>query len=203
MIDLSSHVPRSRKRLPTTYLKPPYSESLHPISRKRGKSPGEAASPLTGGIQIPRKPTKEVKNPQRFPEPTVGGFILNPRGEVLLCHSKKWMDYYTIPGGHIELGERIVGALKREVMEEVGLDVEPVRLLLMQEAIYSEEFHKPRHFIFLDYLCKSNTSEVQVDNKEIQSYIWVKPEAALKMRVDTFTMRLLKEYLATQSYPRE
>ena len=147
---------------------------------------------------MPRKPTPEEKNPQRYPEPTVGGFILNPQGEVLLCRSKKWKDYYTIPGGHIELGERIEEALMRDVREEVGLDVEPVKLLLMQEAIYSEEFHKRRHFIFLDYLCKSDTREAHVDNQEIQSYIWVKPEEALKLVVDTFTKRLLKEYLATR-----
>ncbi len=151
---------------------------------------------------MPRKSTQVEKNPQRYPEPTVGGFILNPNGEVLLCHSKKWRDYYTIPGGHIELGERIEEALKREVKEEVGLDVEPVRLLLMQEAIYSEQFHKRRHFIFLDFLCKSKSNEVQVDNQEIQSYFWVKPRKALKMRVDTFTKRLLEEYL-TMKLPKE
>jgi len=153
---------------------------------------------LIGGILVPEKPVQEEKNPQRYPEPTVGGFILNPKGEVLLCRSKKWRDYYTIPGGHIELGERIEEALKREVKEEVGLDVEPVRLLLMQEAIYSEEFHKRRHFIFLDYLCKSKSIEAHVDNQEIQSYIWVKPEEALKLHVDKFTKRLLKEYLTVK-----
>ncbi len=148
---------------------------------------------------MPHKPAQEEVNPQRYPEPTVGGFIINPRGEVLLCHSRKWRDYYTIPGGHIELGERIEEALKREVKEEVGLDVEPVRLLLMQEAIYSEEFHKRRHFIFLDYLCESKSTEVRIDNQEIQSYIWVKPRRALEKRVDTFTKRLLEKYLATKS----
>jgi nucleoside triphosphatase len=148
---------------------------------------------------MPQEPAQEEKNPQRYPEPTVGGFILNPKGEVLLCRSEKWKDYYTIPGGHIELGERIEDALKREVKEEVGLDVEPVRLLLMQEAIYSEEFHKRRHFIFLDYLCMSKSSDVRVDNAEIQSYIWVKLKEALKLHVDAFTMRLLKEYLAIKS----
>ncbi len=135
---------------------------------------------------MPEKPTKEERNPQRYPEPTVGGFILNLNGEVLLCHSKKWRDYYTIPGGHIELGERIEEALKREVKEEVGLNIEPVRLLLMQEAI-------------LDYLCKSSSIEVRIDNQEIQSYIWVKPEEALKLHVDTFTKKLLEEYLALKS----
>ena len=148
---------------------------------------------------MPQKQAQEEKNPQRYPEPTVGGFILNPKGEVLLCHSKKWMDNYTIPGGHIELGERIEDALKREVKEEVGLDVEPVRLLLMQEAIYSKEFYKRRHFIFLDYLCKARSNSVSIDNKEIQSYIWLKPREGLQLQVDTYTKRLLYAYLDAES----
>ncbi len=147
------------------------------------------------GIQMPQGKRVE-KNPQRYPEPTVGGLIVNRKGEVLLCRSEKWMEKYTIPGGHIELGEGIEEALKREVKEEVGLDVEPLRLLLMQEAIYSGEFYKRRHFIFLDYLCRTRTSRVRIDNKEIQSYLWVKPKDALQMPIDAFTRRLLKEYLA-------
>ncbi len=138
---------------------------------------------------------RKQKNPQRYPEPTVGGFIVNSKGEILLCRSEKWLDKYTIPGGHIELGERIEEALKREVKEEVGLDIEPVRLLLMQEAIYSEEFYKPRHFIFLDFLCKTRDTAVKIDNKEIQSYVWVKPEEALQIKLDEFTKRLLNAYL--------
>ncbi len=145
-----------------------------------------------------QRTTQAQKNPQRYPEPTVGGFIINSEGEVLLCHSEKWMDNYTIPGGHVELGEQIEDALKREMKEEVGMDVKPVRLLLMQEAIYSTEFYKRRHFIFLDYLCKASSSEVRIDNDEIQSYLWVKPKKALGMRVDTFTRKLLREYLASE-----
>lgn len=105
------------------------------------------------------------------------------------------MDNYTIPGGHIELGERIEDALKREVKEEVGLDIDPVRLLLIQEAIYSKEFYKRRHFIFFDYLCRARNDHVRIDNKEIQSYIWVKPREGLKLYVDTYTKRLLHAYL--------
>ena len=145
-----------------------------------------------------QRTTHGEKNPQRYPEPTVGGLIINSKGEVLLCHSEKWMDNYTIPGGHIELGEQMEDALKREVKEEVGLDVTPVRLLLMQEAIYSPEFYRRRHFIFLDFLCKASSSDVRIDGEEIQSYVWVKPEKALGMQVDTFTRRLLKEYLASE-----
>lgn len=43
---------------------------------------------------------------QLFPEPTVGAFIFNQAGELLLSKSHKWPDKYVIPGGHVELGEK-------------------------------------------------------------------------------------------------
>ena len=65
----------------------------------------------------------------------------------------------------------------------------------MQEAIYSEEFYKPKHFIFLDYLCEAKTTDVKVDNNEIQDCVWVDPRKALDMNVDSFTKRTLRKYL--------
>ncbi len=79
---------------------------------------------------------------QRFPEPTAGALILNRDGKLLLVRSHKWFDRLTIPGGHIELGETMEQAVKREAKEEVGLDVEVVDFVMMQEAIFSPEFWK-------------------------------------------------------------
>jgi len=87
---------------------------------------------------------------QKYPEPTVGGLILNTKGELLLVESPKWKRGYTIPGGHVELGETLVGALHRELKEEVGLKVEEPELLMIQEAIFSKEFYRKRHFVFFD-----------------------------------------------------
>ena len=44
---------------------------------------------------------------QQFPEPAVDIFILNAQGELLLLRSHKWPGLYVVPGGDIELGERI------------------------------------------------------------------------------------------------
>jgi len=137
----------------------------------------------------------------RYPEPTVGGLILNRNGQVLLAKSSKWKNRFTLPGGHIELGETIEAALKREIKEEVGLEVKPIRLLLMQEAIYSEEFYKPKHFLFLDFLCETETADVKVDKDEIQEFVWADPEKALEMNVDSFTRRTIKRYLETENNP--
>src|SRR5947209_15101996 len=95
-------------------------------------------------------PSKESIT-QVFPEPTVGALIVNNEGKILLAKSHKWFDKYTLPGGHIEVGESMIDAVRREVKEEGGLDVEVVEMLLVQEAIFAPEFYKKRHLILIDF----------------------------------------------------
>ena len=132
---------------------------------------------------------------QVFPEPTVGALIVNSQGKILLAKSHKWFDRYTLPGGHIEVGETMVEAVKREVREEVGLDVEVADMLLMQEAIFAPEFYKKKHFIFIDFYCKSKDEQVTLDQKEIQDYVWVYPGAAYNLKLDSFTRKTIDRYL--------
>lgn len=120
---------------------------------------------------------------------------MNDRGEILLVKSYKWGDKYTVPGGHIELGERSEVAVKREVKEEVGLDVEPLGLLLVQEAIFPADYVKHEHYIFMDYLCRSSSSKVKVDKKEIQDFVWVDPDRVLQLELESYTRNLVTEYL--------
>jgi nucleoside triphosphatase len=130
-----------------------------------------------------------------FPEPTVGALIVDNEGKILLAKSHKWFDKYTLPGGHIEVGENMIDAVKREVKEEVGLNVEVVEMLLVQEAIFAPEFHKRKHFIFIDFYCKSEDQQVKLDQDEIQDYIWVYPGAAYNLKLDSFTRKTIDRYL--------
>jgi nucleoside triphosphatase len=132
---------------------------------------------------------------QVYPEPTVGALIVNKEGMILLAKSHKWFDKYTLPGGHIEVGETMKEAVVREMKEEVGLDVEVSELLLMQEAIFAEEFWKRRHFIFFDFLCKSRDQQVKLDGRELQEYVWEYPGAAFRLNLDSFTKKTLEKYL--------
>jgi nucleoside triphosphatase len=133
--------------------------------------------------------------PQLYPEATVGALVVNVRGDALIVRSSKWNDKFTVPGGHIELGERAEDAIKREVREETGLDVEPVKLLLVQQAIYPKDYHKREHFVFMDYVCKTRSSEVKLDGRELQEYVWVKPEDALKLDMEEYTRSFVVKYL--------
>jgi len=52
---------------------------------------------------------------QAYPDATVGALIVNDRHDVLMVRPEKWGEKYTVPGGHIELGERAEGEIVREV----------------------------------------------------------------------------------------
>ncbi len=57
-----------------------------------------------------------------------GGILVNTEGAILLQlrgDKKTW----AIPGGAMELGESSVDTLKREFLEETGIEVEPVDFL--------------------------------------------------------------------------
>ena len=115
---------------------------------------------------------------KKYPEPAVGALIFNRDGKIFLMKSHKWKNKYVIPGGHIELGENIKDALKREIKEETGLDIYDIKFLIFQEFIYDNAFWKKKHFIFLDFICKTNLDKVKL-GLEGQEYIWVSPKKAL------------------------
>ena len=148
---------------------------------------------------MPRKMSSRARpgspREQVYPEPTVGALIANKEGKILLAKSHKWFDKYTLPGGHIEIGETMEQALKREVKEEVGLDVDVEEFLLMQEAIFAKEFLKKKHFIFFDFLCRTNDQPVKLDQKELQDYTWEYPGQALNLNLDSFTKKTVARYL--------
>ena len=131
---------------------------------------------------------------KKYPEPTVGALIFNSERKVLLIKSHKWRGKYTIPGGHIELGETIKEALKREVKEETGLDIYDIKFIGLQEFIFDDVFWKKKHFIFLDFACKTDSTKIKL-NSEAQEYIWVSLEEALKLPIEPYTRNAIKKYL--------
>jgi nucleoside triphosphatase len=131
---------------------------------------------------------------QRYPEPTVGALIFNQEGKVFLMTSPKWKGKYVIPGGHIELGETTEQALKREIKEETNLDIYDMKFIVFQEFIFGEEFHEKRHFIFLDYACKTEKTDDIVLNKEGSDYVWTTIDEALNLPLEPYTKTTILKY---------
>ena len=83
----------------------------------------------------------------------VGGVIFDG-ATVLLARRNQdpGKGEWSLPGGAVELGERVVDALKREIGEEVGITVEIGGLIRVLDRIIYDQAKRVRfHYVIADY----------------------------------------------------
>lgn len=134
---------------------------------------------------------EEIK---KHPEVVVGPLIYNDKGEILLIKNPKFKDFWTIPGGHIELDETAEDALNREIMEETGLEMKNIEPISFSEAINPEFFHEKKHFIYLNYLAELAGGEI-TKTEEMTEYLWVAPEKTSELKIAKSVKPLIEYYL--------
>jgi 8-oxo-dGTP diphosphatase len=85
----------------------------------------------------------------------VGAVIENERGEIFLAKrgplAKNERGLWEFPGGSVEFGERLAAALRREIREEYGMEIEVGSLLDVVDHILPEE---GQHWVSPTYICK-------------------------------------------------
>ncbi|GEM_PF-571816 len=98
-------------------------------------------------------------------------------GQILLLRGR-FTGKYALPGGGIELGERIEAALQREVHEEAGLEVRIERFLSFTDNFfYYDPLDLAIHGFLFFYLCTPLTyaliPDADVDDSDVEKPRWI------------------------------
>lgn len=86
---------------------------------------------------------------------SAGAFIVNDKREVLLCKrsmkARNEKGKWEAPGGQVHFGETREQAVKREIKEELGVDIEIVRILHTTDEILEKD---KQHWLPTTFLAK-------------------------------------------------
>lgn len=70
--------------------------------------------------------------------------------------------YWSLPGGLLETGETLEAGVEREVLEETGLIVKPVKFYgLFQRIMRDAKGRAEYHYLLADYVCKVVSGTLQ------------------------------------------
>ena len=134
-----------------------------------------------------------VKDDCRF-NARVSAIILNEKKDkILLFKVEDGRDYFLLPGGRIELYEDSLTAIKREVMEKLGYNID-FTLCSIQENFVIKEDIKIMQYSFCykgiykgiintdRFVCKDNNNQYfyWIDIEKLNSYK-VYPESTIKL----------------------
>jgi 8-oxo-dGTP diphosphatase len=109
-----------------------------------------------------------MDSPPTSPINVAVGILMKPNGDVLLGQrpaGKPYAGYWEFPGGKVEAGESILDALKREFVEELGLQILSAEPWCGVEYVYPHA-HVRLHF----YISRHWSGEPQC--LEGQAFAW-------------------------------
>ncbi len=131
------------------------------------------------------------------------GALIFEDGKILLVErgQEPLKGYWSIPGGIVETGEKLEEAVRREVAEETGLDVEPYAMFeiferIIPDASRPDQEGKPEyHYVLIDYLCRRMSGEA-VAASDASRVEWVEEQNLPEYRLTEGTLGVIERAFA-------
>lgn len=120
--------------------------------------------------------------------------------EVLLVErgNEPLLGYWSLPGGVVEAGETLDTAVRREVLEETGLVVEPLEVVEIFERIMPDsEGRTEYHYVLVDYLCEPTSGTLGAADDASQAR-WFRKHALPALRLTEGTLPVIEKAFAVR-----
>jgi 8-oxo-dGTP diphosphatase len=92
---------------------------------------------------------------------SVSALVQNDQGETLLLKTHYRSDTWEMPGGQVEEGEPLEEAVRREVLEETGIEIQPLGVT----GVY---YNTTKHVLCVVYKAKYIKGTIVIQPEEIQ-----------------------------------
>ena len=127
----------------------------------------------------------------------VGALIFEASNILLVERGKEPLKgYWSLPGGVLEAGEKLEDAVRREVLEETGLEVEPMSIFDVFERIMPDEAGRAEyHYVLIDYLCRPVGGRLQAAS-DVSRAAWVAEQNLREYRLTEGTLAVIERAFA-------
>lgn len=133
-------------------------------------------------------------SPRPKPELAVSAAIFR-HGKILLVRraGAPAKGLWTLPGGRVEVGETLVEAVRREVLEETGLTIDVIGLAGYRESILPTAVgDRGRHFVILPFAAHWVAGEVAL-NDELDDSRWMPIDDAVGLQTTEGLLKILRQ----------
>ena len=127
------------------------------------------------------------------------------RGPILLVErgGEPLKGYWSLPGGLVETGELLEDAVRREILEETGLRIEPVsRFDIFERIMRDSQGRAEYHYLLVDYVCKVVGGELRAGD-DVSRAAWVRRAELDQYRITEGTREVIERaYARARSTPK-
>ena len=114
----------------------------------------------------------------------VGGVVIHQNQVLLVRRGKEPLKgKWSIPGGLVELGEQLEQAVRRELREETGIDVSPLKVLEVVDRVVRKGKRVRYHYVIVDYACRLKRGRLEAGSDVFEAQ-WVPRKDLPRYRLD-------------------
>jgi ADP-ribose pyrophosphatase YjhB (NUDIX family) len=137
-----------------------------------------------------------VTDDRRYPDrPFLGiGALIFDDDSILLAERghEPLKGWWSLPGGILETGETLIEGIKREVLEETGLEVEPEAIFEIFERIMPDaEGRTEYHYVLIDYTCRVIGGALEAGS-DVSHAVWVREEDLVAYQITEGTLAVVQ-----------
>jgi len=149
--------------------------------------------------------TKLIPKERLVFRPSAYAIIVND-GKMLLVNTRRTGKYF-FPGGAVEIGESLKAALRREVREETGIEIEVGELFQFKENFfYNDPIDEAYHTFAFIFICEPKAIHLiddhLVDDGEAEKPRWIDIQSLKAEDFQSFAGEIFECYCQTKySFP--